>query len=64
MPELLGTELAQAVKKIRPTVKTILVTGFSSQVNLSNADAYGIDCYLEKPLTSDELRRCLAKMLH
>ncbi len=51
MPGMLGTELALHAKSRRRDLKVILCTGHSEQVNADNASEYGIDGFLEKPVS-------------
>jgi|GEM_PF-1833652 len=50
MPDMLGTELAAQAKQRLRNLKVILCTGHSDQINMSNANEFGIDRYLEKPI--------------
>lgn len=55
MPVLTGTQLAREIKKIRPDIPIVLVTGFSASVlNQELADS-GIDQCIAKPVVIDEL---------
>ncbi len=50
MPKLTGKELLKELLSIRPTLPTILCTGYSSQINESEAKKMGISAFLMKPV--------------
>ncbi|SHJ09353.1 PAS domain S-box-containing protein [Malonomonas rubra DSM 5091] len=63
MPELSGIELAQEVKRIRPSLPVILCTGYSSKESEeSNIDAI-IDAFCNKPLEMAELSQIVRTTL-
>ena len=56
MPEMNGIEFLNEVKKIRPSVTTILLTGYADKENAIKAiNEVGIYKYIEKPWDNDEL---------
>jgi len=55
MPGMLGTELAVQAKTRLPDLKVILCTGHSEQVNAENAAEFGIDGFLEKPVSIQDV---------
>jgi CheY-like chemotaxis protein len=61
MPDLSGTQLALAARKIDPEVRVILLTGFGVEEKpLEGAEA--IDLLLAKPVSLETLRRSLASI--
>ena len=62
MPKLGGIQLAKKLKAIRNDIPVLLLTGFSKKITepLKNI---GIDGYILKPLTSNELSRVIDKLL-
>jgi PAS domain S-box-containing protein len=63
MPDLVGTELAQAIRRIRPDIPVILMTGYGG-ANLGNRAAMaGINDLLRKPLRRGDLAESLAHAL-
>ncbi len=62
MPELNGDELAVAVKKHRPNVPVILLTGFGEVMKAEGERPAGVDAIIAKPFTLDVLRTALAKV--
>ena len=63
MPFMNGTQLAREIKKIRPEIPIILMTGFSSQISLENIAQYGINDLVMKPIVVSELSRIIRKLL-
>lgn len=63
MPELCGKELIQELKKIRPDLRTILCTGFSSKIDADRAKQQGIDAFCMKPFDFPELLQTVRRVL-
>jgi|GEM_PF-7074457 len=63
MPELTGLELAAEIKKQRPSIKTILCTGYSSKVSSGKAREEGIDAFVFKPLDFVEIAQTVRQVL-
>lgn len=63
MPNLTGLELIAKVKKIRPDLPAILLTGFSSKVNEETAEQAGIDAFMMKPIQVTQLLQTVRKVL-
>ena len=61
MPEMEGDELAREVKKRRPGVPVILVTGFGDIMAATGERPEGVDFVLSKPFTMAGLQTTLAK---
>ena len=55
MPGLTGDKLARAIKKIRPDIPVLLCTGYSDKIDEERAAEIGIDGFLMKPATRDQL---------
>jgi CheY-like chemotaxis protein len=49
MPGQTGPELATELRRIRPDLKVVFVTGFTGDI--ASADAFGKDFVLRKPFT-------------
>lgn len=62
MPDLSGMEVLMELKKIRPSTKVIMMTGFASIHNSAEAVRLGAYDYIQKPFDLAELeamiRRC------
>jgi len=63
MPDLLGTELAQAIRRLRPNIPIILMTGFGGTQMANRAADIGLSEVLRKPLHRRDLADSLARVL-
>jgi PAS domain S-box-containing protein len=63
MPSMTGTHLAQRMMEIRPGMPVILCTGHSDSVDRKMALAMGIEEFLEKPLSMNELAETIRDVL-
>jgi nitrogen-specific signal transduction histidine kinase/ActR/RegA family two-component response regulator len=64
MPDLTGTELAQAVRKLQPAIPILLMTGYSGGKLVSHAAESGVNQVLRKPLRRRDLAESLARVLN
>ncbi len=55
MPEMTGLQLFQEIRKIRPDIPVLLCTGYSEHVTAESSAKMGIDGYLAKPFTAEQL---------
>ena len=63
MPDLVGTELAQEMRRLRPTLPIILMSGYAGAQLTSRAAQIGVSELLRKPLHRRELAESLARVL-
>ena len=63
MPEMTGTVLIQQVRRLRPDMVAVLVSGCSGLDLASRAREAGIDLALPKPIALRELAQGLARAL-
>jgi PAS domain S-box-containing protein len=63
MPDLIGTELAQAIRQLRRTVPIILMTGYGGAQLANCAAEIGVNEVLRKPLHRRQLAESLARIL-
>jgi len=63
MPDLQGTELANKIKKLRPDLPVILITGLSSIIAAKEVSARGIDLILSKPLSMSSLAQAMTTIV-
>jgi PAS domain S-box-containing protein len=63
MPDLLGTELAQAIRRLRPDIPIILMTGYGGTQLANRAADVGLSEVLRKPLHRRDLADSLARVL-
>jgi len=63
MPDLVGTELAQEIRQIQPTLPIILMSGHGGAQLAQRAAAVGAQEVLRKPLQGRDLAESLARVL-
>jgi signal transduction histidine kinase/ActR/RegA family two-component response regulator len=63
MPEMSGIELLAELRKLRPELPAILVSGYGGPDLKTAAQAAGAQAVLTKPLAAAELAQCLAGVL-
>jgi FixJ family two-component response regulator len=63
MPELTGSELAKAIRDIRPDIPIVLLSGYVTPALSARAREAGVFDVLPKPLASRDIERCLAAAL-
>jgi PAS domain S-box-containing protein len=63
MPDLVGTELAQEIRQIRPELPIILMSGHGGAQLAQTAAAVGAQEVLRKPLQARDLAESLARVL-
>jgi len=64
MPGLTGTGLARALRRHRPELPIVLVSGYSGPILTQDALAAGVSELLTKPLQSRDIAATLARVLH
>jgi CheY-like chemotaxis protein len=63
MPGMSGTELLLELRRLRPGLPAVLVSGYGGPDLLAEAQAAGAQAVLTKPLTAADLAQCLAGVL-
>ena len=63
MPELIGTDLAREIRRLRPDIPIVLMSGYSGPRLHERASAIGIREVLRKPLQSKDIAECLGRVL-
>ena len=63
MPKIDGIELARIIKSEYPEIKIILMTAYSSPQTIAQARREGVDDYLEKPFTKDQVEKIAIQVL-
>ena len=63
MPEMSGTELLAELRRLRPALPAIIVSGFGGPDLTAAAQAAGAQAVLAKPLAAADLAQCLAAVL-
>src|SRR6185436_17023852 len=64
MPDMTGSELAREIRRIRPGIPIVLMSGFVSPALSVRAKELGIAEVLAKPLVAGDIARSLAGALH
>jgi PAS domain S-box-containing protein len=63
MPEMTGSELAREIRKIRPDIPIVLMSGYVTPALIARARELGIAEVLPKPLVQGDIARGLASAL-
>lgn len=63
MPKMMGTELIGMVKKIRPDLKSIIITGYQDSIPKNAMEQYDIADIISKPLILSEFSKLIRKVL-
>jgi PAS domain S-box-containing protein len=63
MPDMTGTELAREIRKLRPDIPVLLMSGYRGRPLAARAATAGINDLLKKPLQSHDIAASLAKAL-
>jgi DNA-binding NtrC family response regulator len=63
MPDLVGTELANEIRRLRTAVPIILMSGYGGTQLTTRAAEIGVNEVLRKPLRSRDLAESLARVL-
>jgi len=63
LPDMEGTELLAVVRKIRPAIKCIMVTGFASLDNAIKSLNAGASAYVMKPVNPKDLLDTIHKKI-
>ncbi len=63
MPQMTGATLAQKLKEMRPDIPIILCTGYSETISKEKAESMGIDGFVMKPLSRNELAETVWRVL-
>ena len=64
MPEMDGLQFLEALRKTKPTVPVVLMTGYPSIPNAASAVRLGASDYVTKPFTPEEISQAVHRLLH
>ena len=64
MPGVTGSAIIREVRRIKPSIPILLMSGFVSGAAALKARALGANGVLQKPLLARELATSLARVLH
>ena len=62
MPELDGLEVLRASKRARPELPFVLISGHATDEDVSEAEELGVDGFLGKPFSPDQLQRAIQSL--
>ena len=63
MPDMVGTDLATKVLRVRPDIPIILCTGYSPNISRESVTALGIKELAYKPLALDEMSSVVRRVI-
>ncbi len=63
MPEMTGSELVQEIRRIRPDIPIVLMSGYVTTALATRARDAGVAEVLSKPLVSRDIARSLSSAL-
>lgn len=63
MPQIMGTRLIGEIRRLRPEIPTILVSGLIDRIAMESGQNLGIDAILEKPIDTELLARTVRHIL-
>lgn len=64
MPDMPGTELVAALRRLRPEIPVVLMSGYGGPDLQAQAQTVGARAVLTKPLTQSDLAQCLNSILN
>ncbi len=62
MPKMDGTEAFAELRRIKPEIKVVLMSGFTEQDATSRFAGQGLAAFLQKPFAPEELRRAFREL--
>ncbi len=63
MPELDGVETLAELRRLRPSIKGLLSSGYSDHASVGSMEAHGFHGFLQKPYRPEQLVGCVDEML-
>lgn len=63
LPKMSGFEALKEIRKYRPSIRTIMMTGLPDMETASQASTLGADNYCSKPLDKEELVKKVEELL-
>ena len=63
LPDMDGTDLLLEFRQLKPAIKTVVITGYSTRENAINSLNLGANGYLEKPVMPGKLLAIVADKL-
>ncbi len=63
MPDISGVDLVPQLREVLPDVKVMMLTGMADLLSTRDTRPKGVDILISKPVSCDELRAALAKIV-
>lgn len=63
LPDQLGSELLETIRKVRPEVMIIVITAATERAIFRKASQYGISDFLIKPITFDRFKQAMNRAM-
>ncbi|MCD6598261.1 MAG: response regulator, partial [Bacteroidales bacterium] len=63
MPNMLGTDMVEKMKQLRPDLKAVIITGFGDSITEEVAKNKGINAIVIKPLILSKFSNLIRKIL-
>ncbi|HEC44619.1 MAG TPA: response regulator [Bacteroides sp.] len=63
MPQMLGTDLVEAARKIRPDLKVIIITGYEDSIPANTDSELGVSEIILKPLILSDFSKLIREVL-
>ena len=63
LPDIDGSQVGLALRKLRPNVPLIAITAHADRVNRGKAKMFGFTAFIPKPFTDDELLTVIGAVL-
>jgi len=64
MPKMNGVQLVREIRRINPDIPVIMMSGYDQNISLENAEDYGVDVFVTKPVSIDQLTHAMHDLLH
>lgn len=62
MPGMTGIDLVQAIRHLSPETQVVLMTAYGTADLRNASDHFGVDAYLNKPFTMEQLREVVQRL--
>jgi DNA-binding NtrC family response regulator len=63
MPDMTGIEMIRKMKEFKTSFKTIIITGYSSEISDVDRKELGITAVIQKPVQLDTLEKLVTRLL-
>ncbi|MDV7340917.1 PAS domain S-box protein [Terasakiella sp. A23] len=63
MPKMSGDQMVKAIREIKADIPIIMMSGYDKKVTEENAMEFGVDIYIQKPVSIDALTQAMNELL-